>query len=81
MKNTGNLIRCACGRLYEFFNMFCGDQSCCPKCRQALSDEYERQEKGDVIPGGWFRWRKDRHGPLCCRPDFRPTRNAGTRIR
>lgn len=34
MQNLNQTIRCLCGKLYEFYSHYCGDQSCCPDCRQ-----------------------------------------------
>ena len=35
------VVRCACGLLYEFYNMFCGCQSMCPGCRVRQQRELE----------------------------------------
>lgn len=46
-QDTGNITRCRCGRLYRTYSYYCGDQSRCEKCREALLKELEEQEKRD----------------------------------
>lgn len=46
-RDTGNLTRCSCGRLYRVYSMMVGDQSRCPECKQTLLAEELAQEERD----------------------------------
>jgi len=47
---TENVRECSCGRAYEVYPMFCGDQSRCPQCRADLAKRVERDRRPDTQP-------------------------------
>jgi hypothetical protein len=50
MQLCGRKIKCpVCGRLYEIFNMFCGDQSMCQSCVKAAEQSIEAPDTPEQI--------------------------------
>ena len=46
------LVKCPCGDLYQIFDMYVGDQSGCPKCRDEKNKKFvEQQKKRDPFAG------------------------------
>lgn len=47
---TQETVKCLiCGRFYKVYALYCGDQSCCPKCREAKKRAVDAADTNEQI--------------------------------